>query len=50
MTREQRRERMEEMMYRELRERHFCRNAVAWLFIGPMLVFLFAAIVGKLTH
>jgi hypothetical protein len=39
----------EEMVYRELRFRRLCSNAVAWLFIGPMLLFIFAFIAGKLA-
>jgi len=50
MTREERRERMEKMMYRELRERQFIRDLFGWLFAGTFLLFVFAFIVGKVTN
>jgi hypothetical protein len=50
MTREERRERMEKMLYSELRERQFVRDLFGWLFAGTFLLFVFAAIVGKLMN
>jgi hypothetical protein len=48
MRRERMREEMEEMLYRELRERRFFSSVFDWIIGGTLLLFLFAAIVGKL--
>jgi hypothetical protein len=49
MRRDRMREEMEEMLYRELRERRFFSNCFDWIIGGTLLLFLFAAIVGKLA-